>query len=51
MSDNPADLSDQDVSDRQFLRWLHRRLLHVYGEPEGTDFVMRLAKIAESLPS
>lgn len=35
------------MSDKEFLIWLHARLVNVYDEPKGVDFVQRLLEIAE----
>jgi len=37
------------MSDARFLRWLASRIVRVYGEPDGTDFVLKLKEIAERL--
>ena len=37
------------MTDKDFLLWMSKRLINVYGEPRGTDFVTRLAEIAESM--
>lgn len=34
------------MSDRDFLIWLSERLVNVYKEDRGTDFVLRLRSIA-----
>jgi hypothetical protein len=34
------------MTDKEFLLWLHYRLIHRYGESENTDFVIRLKAIA-----
>ena len=33
----------------RFLRWIADRLVHVYGEPEGTDFVLSLRARAKAI--
>lgn len=38
------------MRDVDFLRWLADRLVLVYREPEGIDFVHKLVSIAEALP-
>jgi hypothetical protein len=35
------------VKNKQFLHWLADRLVHVYGEPENIDFVLKLRAIAD----
>lgn len=35
-------------SNKEFLSWLRDRLINVYGESPGTDFVQKIAKIVES---
>lgn len=37
------------LHDFEFVRWLRDRLVHVYGEYKGTDFVDRLGDIAEEI--
>lgn len=39
------------MSDPEFLRWLHVRLVQVYGESTNMDFVQRLNTIAHKLES
>lgn len=38
------------MSDRDFLNWLADRLVLVYGEPAGVDFVLKLRAIARAIP-
>jgi hypothetical protein len=38
-----------DKSDAHFLKWLHERLAHGYGENEGADYMHRLREIIESV--
>lgn len=38
------------TADRDFLFWLHERLIHKYGENENTDFVQKLHAIAQVTP-
>lgn len=37
------------MKDKQFLLWLHARLINRYGEYESTDFVQKLKAIADSM--
>lgn len=39
------------TADRDFLFWLHERLVHKYGENENIDFVQKLHAIAWKTPS
>lgn len=36
-------------SNKEFLSWLRDRLINVYGESPGTDFVQKLTKIIEPI--
>ena len=36
------------MKDKEFLNWLADRLIHVYGESEFTDFVIKLKAIARN---
>ena len=38
------------MSNKEFLMWLLARLVFKYGENPNTDFVLRLKKIADSMP-
>jgi len=38
------------MKDREFLQWLARRLITVYGESENVDFVHKLKSVAETVP-
>jgi hypothetical protein len=38
------------TADRDFLFWMHERLVHRYGENENTDFVQKLKAIAHVTP-
>lgn len=40
---------DRSYCDICFMAWLSNRIVHVYGESENVDFVLRLNKIAEKL--
>ena len=33
----------------EFLYWLAKRLVHVYGENENTDFVLKLKEVAKTV--
>lgn len=39
------------MKDKQFLTWLHSRIVHQYGENPNMDFVQKLKRIAESTPA
>lgn len=45
----PIDLLSITRDDYKFLSWLADRLVHVYGEKEGTDFVLATRRIAASM--
>jgi len=50
--DEPITVNDgtgANFKDSQFLRWLHVRMVLVYGEQTNTDFVRRLNDIAFKL--
>jgi hypothetical protein len=36
------------MRDKDFLRWIHERLIHVHGENENVDYLMKLRSIVES---
>lgn len=38
------------MTDRQFLTWLAARIVNVYHEPSGIDFMGKLLSIAKTLP-
>lgn len=38
------------MKDKEFLEWLANRLVEVYGEASGTDFVLKLRAIARATP-
>lgn len=37
------------MTEKQFLHWIADRLVHVYGESENVDFVLKLRKIADDV--
>ena len=39
------------MSDREFLIWLHGRLVSQYGVPEGVDYLHRLRSIIRATPA
>jgi hypothetical protein len=41
----------KDPIDSDFLDWLTDRLIHVYGENPGTDFVLRTREMANEARS
>lgn len=38
------------MNDREFLIWIHQRLVKVHGESELVDYMHRLRKIIEATP-
>jgi hypothetical protein len=40
----------KDTHASDFLRWVADRLVHVHGNPENVDFVLRLRELANQLP-
>jgi hypothetical protein len=36
------------MDDKEFLSWIHNRIVYVYGENPLVDFVQRLRKIVEN---
>lgn len=38
------------MKDKDFLFWLAKRIIHVYGESPSVDFVWKLNAIAETIP-
>lgn len=38
------------MNDKIFLQWLHDRMIHVYGENENVDFLMKLQNIINNTP-
>jgi hypothetical protein len=40
---------ETEVSDAEFLNWIADRLIHVHGEPENVDFLLRLRCMADDL--
>lgn len=45
-----AKILDSVVMDTHFLQWVADRLVHVLGDPEDVDFVLRLRALAEKFP-
>ena len=45
-----AKILDNVVLDTHFLQWVADRLVHVHGDPENVDFVLRLRALAEKFP-
>lgn len=45
-----AKILDNVVLDTHFLQWVADRLVHVHGDPETVDFVLRLRALAEMFP-
>ena len=41
---------DYDNGDRDFLLWLHDRIVNVYGEDEDMDFMWALRSIIARMP-
>lgn len=41
----------QMSGDAKFINWVADRFVHVYGEPENVDFVLKLRRLAASHPS
>lgn len=39
------------MSDAEFLNWVADRLVHVYGESENVDFVLKLRRLAKEVRS
>ena len=39
------------MNDKEFLNWVADRLVHVYGESENVDFVLKLRQIAGAQPA
>ena len=39
------------MKDKEFLQWLHSRLMYVHGEDHNTDYMYKLRAIIESMPS
>lgn len=33
------------MSDKEFLQWIHNRLVLIHGEVEGADYMIRLRQI------
>jgi len=38
------------IPDKEFLQWLHDRLLFVYEEPYNADYMHKLRAIIETIP-
>jgi hypothetical protein len=38
------------MKDKEFLQWIHDRLVNRYGESPNTDFVLRLQEIVDGTP-
>lgn len=36
------------MNDKEFLKWVHDRIVNVYGESPNVDFLIRLREITES---
>ena len=39
------------MKDKEFLQWIHDRLVEVHGENKDYDYMHRLRRIIESLPA
>lgn len=37
------------LTNKEFLQWLHDRIVYVYGESRNTDFVQRLRKVKDEI--
>jgi len=38
-----------ELTNKEFLQWLHDRLVYVYGENRNTDFVQRLRTVKDEV--
>jgi hypothetical protein len=41
------ELESRNENTKEYLKWLHERLIHVYGESPNVDFVQKLKKTLE----